>query len=66
MKSIGVCLGVSFDLTDGIGGAPASMSILDADGNSFSAALSVLDADGNTFTITNAMLDADGNSFTVI
>ncbi len=45
--------------------ATFGMTVLDSDGNSFSAAAAVLDADGNSFTVTNAVLDADGNSFTV-
>ena len=41
-------------------------TILNSNGNSFSAPLSVLDSDGNSFTVPNAVLDSDGNSFGVI
>ena len=48
------------------GGAAASFTVLDSDGNSFSVSLSVLDSDGNAFTVSSAVLDSDGNSFNPI
>lgn len=52
--------------TGSSGGGASAFSVLDSDGNAFSAPLNVLDSDGNSFSVSSSVLNSSGTSYSPI